>query len=181
MRIFLQHTHIDGFHDPQLTPTLKPNKITLRRTYMNTANRPYWQVKTICVRLMWRLIVSQSWTLWMSPNQTGLKKLWSGLGPQCHRPVHTLWPAKKLRLLSVRACQRDWEPPVCDWWPGFCIFLKLTRVGSAGWESSLFYLVNIILIISLTNPAVECMHVCACAHVRTQGGVFPCPQLSRYV
>lgn len=33
MRIFPPHTHIDGFHDPQLTPTLKPNKTTQRRTY----------------------------------------------------------------------------------------------------------------------------------------------------
>lgn len=55
--------------------------------------------------------------------------------------------------------------------------LKLTRVGSGGWESSPLCLVNIILIISPPNPAVD--GTCVCAYVRTQG-LFPCPQLSRY-
>lgn len=41
--------------------------------------------------------------------------------------------------------------------------LKLTRVG---WESSPLYLVNIILIISLTNPAFERTNVCICAYTR---------------
>lgn len=41
---------------------------------------------------------------------------------------------------------------------GICILPKPTRADSVGWESSLFYLAYIILIISLTNPAVECAY-----------------------
>lgn len=185
MRIFPQHTHIHGFHDLQLTPKSKPNKTTLRRTYLNSANRPYWQVKTISSALFLTLVwcdVSSSVSLkclgWIpsKSDSRGYRQVWEH---SRRRPIHTQRVAKKLRLFSDRACQQDWGPPVCDWWPGFCILLKLTRVGSIGWESSLLYLVNIILIIFLTNPAALCMYVCACACacVRTQGGVFSMPSV----
>lgn len=98
------------------------------------------------------------------PDTKGCSQVWEH---NRHQPIHTKRPSQKLCLLSVRACQHDWGPPVCDWWPGFCVFLKLTRAGSVGWELSLFCLVYIILIISLTNPAVEYMYVRMCAHVRS--------------
>lgn len=86
---------------------------------------------------------------------------------------HTDSGQKKLCLLSVQSCQCDCGTPVRDWWPWLCIFLKLTCAASVGRESSLFYFVYIIRLISLTSPAVEC--------IWKGFFFFPCPQLSRYV
>lgn len=65
---------------------------------------------------------------------------------------------KKLSLSGpVSAAER--RPSVID--EQGSAFLKLTRVGSGGWESSPLCLVNIILIIPPTSPAVDGTYVCA--------------------
>lgn len=118
---------------------------------------------------MWCLIISQSWTPWRSSNQTWLKRLQSGSGNAAATGTSTRRERpNRLPPLSPSLSAR---PRACRLWLMTSVFLKPpTRVGSVGWVSSLLCLVYIILFISLTNPAVECMHVCALAHVRTHAG-----------
>lgn len=186
MRIFPQHTHIDGIQELMLT--LKPNKTTLRNNYttwtLPTGLIDKWKLLALLCCWCWFDVMPhhQSVVDTLDESQLNLTQkavVRFGNTAATGLSTHREWP-KELHL-SVRACQHDWGPAVCDWWPGFCIFLKLTRAGSVGWKLSLLYLVYIILIISLTNPAVSNSRVHVCAHVHTLGGVFPCPQLSRYV
>lgn len=113
------------------------------------------------VGLMWCLIISQTWTPWMSPTQTWLKTPQAGLGTQ--PPLASLrTKSSRKKLCSGLSARLRATPSMID--DRGAALLKLTRVGSVGWESSPLYLVNIILIISLTNPAVERTNVCICAY-----------------
>lgn len=147
------------------------------------ANRPYWQVMTISLTLLLTLVrcdasaVSPVRFGWVptKPDSRSCSQVWEN---SRHRPIHTRRAAQKNSSLSEPVSATEGLLSVIDDL-GFGVLLKPpTRVGSVGWDLSLPYLVYIILIISLTNPAVECMHVCECVHA---GRGFPCPQLSRYV
>ena len=170
MRIFPPHTHIDGFHDPQLTLTLKPNKTTQWRTYRALPKGlidkwgplalPWlltlvWCDASASVSLLNALDGSQ-------PNLTqgaaGRSGNTGATGPSTHKG-------------------RPRNPPLSEPVSGTEGLLSvIDDRGSAHFWSwhvlALLYLVNIILIISLTSPAVECvgMCVCVCVCVRAHTG-----------
>jgi len=101
------------------------------------------------------------------PNPTREAGFMSG-----HWPVHS--GSKSSCLVSVRVCQRDWGPPVCDWWHGgggsAYFWSRRRSLALLAGSCLCFNYFYFILIISMTNPAVECMHACVCT--RTQGGFF---------
>lgn len=141
---------------------------------MNAANRRYRQGNTVCFTLLLTLVWCDASSLvrlehlgWVPPKPDSRNRR-QVLEHSRHRPVCTHKEQPK-KLFSVRACQHDWGPPRLWLMTGVLRFWSLTRVGSVGWESSPLYLVNIILIISLTNPA-SWAHVCVCICAYTGRG-----------
>lgn len=110
----------------------------------------------------------------MSPNQTWQKNLYRQVWEHgaTSPSTHTKSGRRTSSLLRPVSVTEGHSSMIDDRSAGF---LKLTRVGSVGWESPLLYLVNII--ISLTNPVVECVCVCLnmCIHREGFFHALSCP------
>lgn len=105
--IFPQHAHIDGFHDPQLPSTLKPNKTTRGGPGRLLPNRVRTDSSARPLMLFWcdasSLVRPEH--LGRVPTQPDSRRLGA---PACPRTM------THKKLASVRACQQDRGPPVCD-------------------------------------------------------------------